>query len=117
MIKLNKGQLVYLEEHNYRGNKSELQEAVIESVGRKYFYIDTFGKECPFFIDSLKNDGKGYTSKYFIWLSKKEYDDYQEYKRLRSSIQKYFDVYGDVDLPLESLREIDKIITNHLATK
>lgn len=102
------GQKVYFKEHIYGSGKPKIEEAEISKVGNKYFELKNHFSD-RFFIDTLKHDGRGYSSRGKVYLTMKEIQDEDERYKLNEKFRKFFSG-GPVGLSLLDLREIDKII-------
>jgi hypothetical protein len=96
------GQQVYLRHLNTR--TSGLIETTVTKVGNKYFEVESVRGR--FFRETMKHDGRGYSSSYMVYVTKKQYEEECEFSHLVDKIKStYFS-----GLSLEQLRQINKII-------
>lgn len=98
-----------------RGGNKEIKEYMIKKIGRKYFEVWDGIYEfttTKFYIGS-NQQVTDYSPDWVIYFSKQEILDEYEFSQLTSNIREVFSVYGKVDLTLEQLREIKKIIDCH----
>lgn len=114
--KVSSGQIVFVK--NIKGHHrigEELKEVEVSSVGRKWFTLKDkwYGR---FDKETLLHDGKEYSPSYRIYLDKKCYEDEVELNDLSSKIRNAISQYGNINLPLEKLRQIWSIIQSQIAT-
>lgn len=109
--KIEVGRKVYLKpvRNAARGGNKAIIETEIVKVGRKYFEVDR-GIERKYKIDTLELVSK-YSPDYELYFSKQEILDEYEYENLFSKIQSKFAYWVKMDLTLDQLRRIVKIIT------
>ena len=106
MSKLEVGQKVFIKPMGNAARYSkEIKEGVVTKVARKYFWLDGFYKE-RFFIDSMVNDGHGYSSDYAVYLSAQEIEDEREAESLRKEIVKLFEWSSSARLTIDQMRRI-----------
>ena len=104
------GQTVYLRPTgNAVRRSSEIKEAVITKVGRKYFEVEPshFGR---FEIESMQQDGKGYVSDYQAYLSLEAIQVEKEHNRLLDEVTKVFRGYGRPIATFDQIKAIAKIL-------
>lgn len=90
-------------------NNEGLTETFVTKVGKKYFEVDRFFSR-RFFIDTLKHDGKGYSSAYTVYLDKESYLEKKEISQLSEKIRKEISMYGNIKQPVEILRAVWDLI-------
>jgi hypothetical protein len=101
------GQTVWVKEVRYRNENPELVEAMIESIGRKYFAVS--GHYRRFCIDTKIEDvDSNYRAR--IYLDKEEYESDALHQRLSLEIRDKLRGYGKINLPLDTLKEIAKLL-------
>ena len=88
-------------------------------VGRKNFYIEGSryydGKGIS--IETLRYIDPKYTQGSFnVYLSLQAIEDETTINNLTASIRKYIGSWGEIDLPLDALRQIDNIIQANQTT-
>jgi hypothetical protein len=98
------GQTVFIQPTDSRYGK-ELKEVKITKVGRKYFETEYYGR---YTIDGLRHDAGGYSPRYYVYLSKQEFEDKNELARLNDAIRKALGYTGVGDL--SKAREIARIL-------
>ena len=86
MLKLIKGQAVFLEEFGRRYVSTEIQDAVVTSVGRKYFTIDIKRHE-KFHLDGGTNV-TNFTASMRVFATREEIEDRNLLTRLKSLVDK-----------------------------
>jgi hypothetical protein len=104
------GQTVFIKTINFNNSALEtIVEADIVSIGKKWITLskDYYGR---FDKVSLMQDGKGYSSRFQIYLTKEEFKDEKEAKILSKSIREKIGQWGDIKAPLEVLRTIDNLL-------
>ena len=105
------GQKVYiLNLNSYRQGKAPLKEVEVTRVGNLYFEtsVKGYGK---FFISNMLQQGDG-SANYKAYFSQEEYDQECEKRELIINIKQFFNSYFEsINTPLESLREINELIT------
>ncbi|MBD1379155.1 hypothetical protein IC621_02830 [Bacillus sp. IB182487] len=83
----------------------------MEKVGRKYIQVSFGGFQTyKYYKDSLEQVSD-YAADFYLYLSKQEILDEQEISNLVSEIRSKFDRWGSVNLTLDQLRRISKIIS------
>lgn len=88
-----------------------VHERIVSRVGRKYFYIEGDGREQGYDKETLKFSHKDYSQcDVQLYRTKQEILDSRELSQLNDKIRGYFSGYGRINLTLQQLREIDKII-------
>jgi len=105
--KIKIGQAVYYTDTDRR-YANELKETVVTTCGSKYFTV----KEAwvgRFFVDTLLQDGKGYSPRYKLYLSKEEYNEIKERESLLSSIRAHFQNWN-IHISTDDLRSVKQII-------
>lgn len=108
--KLEVGQKIFIQSlDNRRGADTELKECTVTKVGKKYFEVDSFymGR---FFLDTLFQDGKGYSAGYRAYLTRQDYEDEQEATKLVDELRKVFGGYGRPKFSLYQLQRIKAIV-------
>lgn len=91
------------------GGDGLLHKSTVSKVGKKYFEIaDLYGER--FFIDSLTNDGKGYSSSCQAYLSEQDRLDEVEVASLSQFLRNKVGQYGLAPFSLDQLRRIKAII-------
>lgn len=110
MNKLSVGQKIwFVSEYKYHKFKNEPKEVTISYIRGKYFKVQENSRN-RFEIETMMEEGKSnYNGKCFITLD--EILEGKESINLKVKLKNYFSSYKDLDLTLEQLREIDKIIT------
>ena len=112
MSELKVGQKVWVKKigHMRNGDTAELDQVEVAKIGKKYFEVSKvwYGR---FFIETLYQDGKGYTSQYKAYLSKEKAEEELEIIQLSNKIRQKIGQYGDIRLPVEKLRNIWKELT------
>ncbi len=110
-MKLEVGQTVYVQPiGNKRRYTSDIAEAKVSKIGKKYFELEGYYRE-RFYLDSGLNDGRGYISDYHVRLSLQEIEDEKEITELSHFIGDRFQYGQNRDqLSLEQLRKIKAII-------
>lgn len=108
------GDYVYLKPVNNaaRYGKHDIVENIIKKVGRKYFEV--WDGEHEYTITKFHLDTKrqvtNYSPDWILYFSKQEVINEQEHNKIISEIRKVFEGWSKVNLSLEQLREIKKII-------
>jgi hypothetical protein len=97
---------------NRGGNVSPLQEAEIAKVGKKYFEL-TDQYHGRFYINTLLHDAGGYTPRRRVYLDKRDYYDKIEKTKLSDSIRKAIGQYGEINIPLPTLKSIWQLIEDN----
>jgi hypothetical protein len=100
-----------------RGREQVLTEVVVVSVGRKYFKCaktDKWAHETTYYIDTWVEKNNCCANS-MLYRSRKEYREEKEIREICRNINKTFE-YGNNrnKLSIESLREINKILTDNL---
>jgi len=94
-------------------NASELvEEAVVESVGRKYFYLVGYHR-CKFDIER-RYDVSDFSTNFKVYDTQQEIDDEAEYKKKNEDIRKAFDWTSTAELTLDQIRAIHDILTGDI---
>lgn len=83
-----------------------IYEEEITKIGRKYITIGDYGQ---FEMDS-RHQKSDYSPNYKFYLSREEIQDELEYDRLLSKTRQFFSNWGKLDITLEQLKAIDKIL-------
>jgi len=99
--------------NNARGRKEVLiKEYEIVKIGRKFFEVNNNPNYKPlkFLIENKKQEMGGYVPDWELYFSEQEILDEIEFNRLFGKIESRFNVYGKVNLTLDQLRRIIKII-------
>lgn len=105
--KIKVGQKVWIKEA-YPGAESNLKEAIVSKVGRKYFELEK-QYYTKFDIEKLIEAGhSNYKSK--IYLSPNDYYEEIEHLKLSQEIRKSFSPFGKSQYTLSQLRQIAEII-------
>jgi len=113
MTDLKPGMEIYLEPiGNAARRSSELIDTKIEKVGRKYFTTQS-GNYGKFFIETLLQDGRGYSANYKAWLSKDDFLKNKEYMSLKEQIRSEFTQWRFPKLSMEDCYEILAIINKN----
>ena len=110
-MKLEVGQEIFLKPTgNAVRRNSEVREAKITKIGKKYFEVDIL--RTRFSIETLCQDNGEYSSDYKGYLSRQEIIDEAERNSLYRQICEFFR-YGstNVSLSTDQLRQISRIIT------
>jgi hypothetical protein len=105
------GQKVFYLHIGYRRNErndSQLYEATVSKIGRKWFEVEELSFT-RFSLEDLRNDGKGFTSSYRIVLSKEDFELEQEHYKLRGKVEDFFR-YGANKATLQQLKDIAKVL-------
>jgi hypothetical protein len=111
-MKLTVGQTVCVKCIGYnRRGKNDLEDAVITKVGKKYFELYGW-VGVRFFIDTLIQDGKGYSPSFRVYLTKQEILDEQEKSELYNAIKRqFFDTFSNKQkISLQQLRDVVKLL-------
>ena len=82
-------------------------EAVVSSVGKKYFTIEGRSEKYDLATGIQANDTN---YKNIVYASMQELNEYIEYARLSAKIKSAFRAYGELEYTLEQLRKIAEII-------
>ncbi|MGR5954198.1 beta barrel domain-containing protein [Bacillus paranthracis] len=115
------GQKVYLEPCGNRARyNKEIREYEVKKVGRKYFFVGEEGVDTEylwlkFHIKDLRQ-ATDYSPNWYLYFSKQEILDKQEYSTLMSEISELFR-YGNFyshrnQVPLEQLRKIKDVLNS-----
>src|SRR5687768_12823963 len=98
------GQTVYLRPQNNAARRSsEIKEAVITKVGRKYFEVEPkwYGR---FKVDTMYQDAGHYTPDYQAYLSMEEIEEEKELSKLYDEVSKFFKGYGRPEITTEQIK-------------
>ena len=106
--KIKVGQKVYLRSSGLSWNKFGIAEATVTKVGKKYFETDHNGRD-RVVIETLDQDGRGYSSQYKVYLTRQEIEDEDETNKLRGILRKVFD-YPQSEITLDQLRRVHAIV-------
>ena len=111
MKNIYKGQEVYYQYigHRVNGKGNEPELTTVTKVGRKWFEVEAV-KNTRFDLQTLQNDGKGYSSSSRVILSLVDYRNEREQSRLNELISEYFRTFSRKSITLEQLREIAKVL-------
>lgn len=104
------GQKVYLRPQNNAARRStEIKEATITKVGRKYFEVEPkwYGR---FEIETMYQDGGDYTPNYQAYFSLEEIEEEKELNKLHREVGKFFTGYGKPDISPSQIRAIADIL-------
>jgi len=94
-----------------RDEKTTITEAIIEKIGKKYFYLKEYWNT-KFSITEMR-DISNYTSVYAVYLSEQEIKDEKEYFEKMKFLRDTFDYRrGKKDFTLNQLKKICDIINN-----
>ncbi len=86
-----------------------LKEFTIEKIGNKYFTCNE--TRTKFTITTLRGHNEFSTNGMQLYIDRVEVENLREKSALSQKIRNYFSGCGNVNLPLEILREINLIIT------
>jgi hypothetical protein len=89
----------------------EIERGIVSKVGNKYFEIEGRSKQ-RFHIDTLLQDGRGYSPDWRGYLSMKVIQDEDERNSLIIYMREIFSHWGKVELSLEQLRAMKGIVEN-----
>ena len=106
------GQKLYLtpSKLDKRAN-GEPREVTVENVGRKYFKLKEFPRT-KYSIETLTEENNiNYKAQCYTTLQ--EILDLRDYDGLLSKIKSVFSYYGQVDISLSQLRQINDILFKH----
>lgn len=108
------GDKVYLKPVNNkaRNGNEKIEEYLIKKVGRKYFEVwdGIYDFSSIKFNLETKTQVTNYSPDWELYFSKQEILDEQECNQLTKIIRNKFTGWGKVNLSLEQLRSIKKII-------
>lgn len=106
------GKEVYLKPFGmYAKRNPGLIKGTIRKVAKKYFYVNTeIGTLKMFDVNTLKDINSKNKSYYVLYLSKESLVEENEEADLRLKFKRIFDECEIVELSLQQLRDIDKII-------
>ena len=90
-----------------------ISEKKISKIGRKYFYLE--GSDDPYNISNLKHDCKHHFDTQ-AFLDKQDILDKAEFEELKDKIKIKFNTRAEIDLSLEQLREINRIISGAIGS-
>jgi len=94
-----------------RDEKTTITEAIVEKIGKKYFYLKGYWST-KFSITEMR-DISNYTSVYAVYLFEQEIKDEKEYFEKMKFLRDTFDYCrGKKDFKLDQLRKICNIINN-----
>ena len=103
------GQEVYLEPRNNAARScKEIRKCKISKIGRKYFEVEEMNWT-RFFISTMQQDAKGYTSNYQVYTDLKELEDKKEAQAIYDNVRKVFSGWN-TKLTLSQLKSIEAII-------
>lgn len=105
--KLTIGQKLYVVDKDFRGIKSEPQEATVTKVGNKYFELSEY-HNTKFSLETTGNVSE-YSSSLFCYTSLAEIEDEISATKLNDKLKKFFEWRSN--LSLDQLRRIDVIIS------
>lgn len=91
-----------------RGDDISLKESKVLSVGKKYFEIEGLYRQ-RFFIDTLIHDGGNYSPSYMAYISKEQYLNELEARKIHSELLRIFSDYS-MKIEVEKLRAILEIL-------
>ncbi len=112
MNEIKEGQEVYFLYIGHRRNeKHEPIATTVTKVGRKWFEIAD-AAYTRFSIETLQNDGKGFSPSSRVILSLSDYINEQEQVRLYDLVAEYFKGYSRKSIPLEKLRKIYAVLNS-----
>jgi hypothetical protein len=104
------GQKVYLEPlGNLARRSSQIVQAVVDSVGRKYFTVKLYNTEYKFYLDSGVHHAGDYQPSYKAYESLQEIEDKRLANDIHSKIKKEFGGFK-AHLPLSDLKQIADIL-------
>lgn len=101
----------YVNFNRFKENEATGKEVVVSKVGRKYFYVDGIGRDVRFKIDTWSEENV-WNSRWEVWESKKEYDNYLQLQELLRYFKKIFDGYHHLNINLDQAILIKKILEN-----
>lgn len=108
-----KGQIAYAKYIGYRRNDKigSIKEVIVKTIGSKYITV-TINEytEMKFDIENNMLEKTDYSPNYKLFSTIQEIEDDNEHDRLGHDIRLIFSCYGSVNLSLEKLRAIEKII-------
>jgi hypothetical protein len=103
--KLKIGQTVYLKPLHRR---EEVEQDVISKIGNKYFEVKGMSS-IRFHIDTLIQDGRGYSPSWQVYLSSEDLKNEYEKVELLSYFKDVFDFGSHTTLSLSQLRRMKEI--------
>lgn len=108
--KVKVGQELYIVSTNYR--KKTTRKAVVEKVGRKFFYLRSpgFHHEDRFHIDSWRHDNGAYSPDWDVYESEQEYQNFEEGKRLISEIHSITRFQYTGNASLEDIKKAHELL-------
>lgn len=103
------GQTVWIRHSTLKFHK-DLTETTVNSVGKKYFTVSAMGyQRAKFNLENLfQESDSSYRAR--IYLNPQEYYDEMETQVLSHSIRQFFSGYGNLNLSLPQMRQINEII-------
>lgn len=101
----------YVNFNRFKESETTGKEVVVSKVGRKYFYVDGIGRDVRFKIDTWSEEDV-WNSRWEVWESKKEYDNYLQLQELLRYFKKTFDGYRHLNINLDQAILIKKILEN-----
>lgn len=92
-----------------QGESNEPMVTRITKVGLKYFEVEDnwMGR---FMIETLKHDGRGYSSQYEVFLSMEEFTNKELKKNIIGKLKNYFSNYTYNNISLDDLQKVSDII-------
>lgn len=97
---------------NVRNSRPETKWFTIEKIGRKWATVLRHGCDMRIDMQTLRADGKGYTSPFQFYLDDVAYKAETERRKLYKEVAVNFSHYGAGDISLDKLKKIKGIIDN-----
>ena len=108
IMKLIKGQELYLIPSYLDSRKSEPEKVIIKTVGRKYFQLEEYSRN-KYSLETLSEvNDINYKGQCYITLQ--EILDLKEHINLFDKVKNIFVGYNKIDISLSQLREINNIL-------
>lgn len=122
MLDIKKGQKVTLVVNRQR-SETKIVDAIVEKVGRKYFYLNTKDIEGVYINPETRFDlqtGRAefsYNNEIIVYTNKQEYLDKIEKTELSDYFKRdVFGGYGELNISLDCLRELKQVLDKHSVT-
>ena len=89
-------------------NNNEPKEVTIKKVGKKYFQIEEYSRN-KYSIETLTEvNNTNYKGQCYFTLQ--EILDFKEYSNLLGKLKKIFSYHSQIDISLNQLRDINKVL-------
>lgn len=96
--------------HNVRPHVQQTYKVTVTKVGRKYFYVELYGWEYPFKLDTWRYHTDFDRWQYVLYENQQDYLDEVELENLKDSFRKAFAFGSNKKITLNQARRIGAIL-------